>query len=116
MSIIAKRLDMFKNCFSLVASFTPGDVSTPLLTSTANGRTVSTAERIFDGFNPPENDRLLPAERCCELPVEGASGAAVLCWVMRIQQNGIRFVAAVWRCVCPIRFRQRRLPALSVNH
>src|SRR5215218_6308977 len=40
--------------FNLAGSLTPGDSSTPLATSTANGSVAAIASATFSGFSPPD--------------------------------------------------------------
>src|SRR5690606_720756 len=50
----SKRRTSWANCCIFTALFRPGSVSTPLLTSTAYGRTSARAWRTFAACNPPD--------------------------------------------------------------
>src|SRR5690606_2612492 len=53
------------NASIFAGSFTPGARSTPLLTSTPNGRTVAIASATFTAFNPPASTSCVRAASRC---------------------------------------------------
>ena len=119
------------NAFIFAWSFLPGELSTPLETSTPNGRTLRTAPATFSGVRPPARKIGFPEllRLDGEVPVEFFARAAADFRRIRVEQPG---VGRVFRQFCErsgvadaeglhvhqaeLRAEFRRLVAVKLKH